>query len=29
VMAAFDADAEDLAGAGVVGDSEAGFLLDH
>src|SRR5262249_20379537 len=29
VMAALDPDAEDLAGAGVVGDSQAGFLLDH
>src|SRR3954466_5996089 len=29
VMTTDDADAEDLAGAGVVGDSEAGFLLNH
>src|SRR4029077_14895067 len=29
MVAANDADAEDLAGAGVVGDPEAGFLLDH
>src|SRR4051794_17161739 len=27
--AALDADAEDLAGAGVVGDPEAGLVLDH
>src|SRR4029453_18321662 len=29
LRAAHDADEEDLAGAGFVGDAEAGFLLDH